>query len=51
MNSEDDIVGALSKIDIMNAIAVRGEAAIDEIMDTPVKVPSIYLKGDMHEIF
>jgi predicted transcriptional regulator len=38
VNSEDNIVGALTKSDIMNAIAVRGEGAIDEIMDSAVNV-------------
>lgn len=38
VNSEENIVGVLTKVDIMNAIAVRGESAIDEIMSESVKV-------------
>ncbi|KAI6209820.1 5'-AMP-activated protein kinase subunit gamma-1 [Aphelenchoides besseyi] len=37
INSNGNISGALGKIDIMNAMATRGEEAIDEIMETSVK--------------
>ncbi|KAI6231921.1 5'-AMP-activated protein kinase subunit gamma-1 [Aphelenchoides besseyi] len=37
INSNGNISGALGKIDIMNAMATRGEEAIDEIMETSVQ--------------
>jgi predicted transcriptional regulator len=48
VNSDENITGALTKVDIMNMIAVKGEAFIEEIMDAPVNVRSLRFSNSNH---